>query len=191
MPRPDIRFCRLCGAATGRAIPPGEDRERAVCPACGYVDYVNPANVVGTIPVWGDDDGDAVLLCRRAIEPRRGRWTLPAGFLEHGETLDAGAARETWEEAGARIDMGPLFTVLDVVHAGQVHVFYRARLLDLDLAPGQETLEARVFPFEQIPWDELSFLTVRRTLELYLADRAAGTFGVHTEAIPWVPRLAP
>jgi len=188
MPRPDIRFCRLCGTPTEQRVPPGEDRERAVCPACGYVDYVNPTAVVGTVPVWGEDGG-AVLLCLRAIEPRRGRWTLPAGFLEYGETLAAGAERETREEAGARIELEGIYTVLDVVHAGQVHVFYRARLLDLDLDPGEETLEARVFPLAEIPWDELAFLTVRRTLECYLADRAAGIgFPVHTEAIPWVPR---
>lgn len=182
MPRPDIRFCRLCGTATTESIPPGEDRERAVCPECGYVDYVNPINVVGTVPVWGET-GEQILLCRRAIEPRKGYWTLPAGFLEYGETLIEGAVRETMEEAGARIDLGELFTVIDVAYVGQVHLFYRARMLDLDLAPGPETAETQLFGVDEIPWDEIAFHTVRRTLEHYLADRAAGTFAVHTGSI--------
>lgn len=182
MPRPDIRFCRLCGASTTAAIPPGEDRERAVCPECGYVDYVNPINVVGTVPVWGETS-EQILLCRRAIEPRKGYWTLPAGFLEYGETLIEGAVRETMEEAGARIELGELFTVIDVAYVGQVHLFYRARLLDLDLAPGPETAETQLFGVDEIPWDEIAFHTVRRTLEHYLADRAAGTFAVHTGSI--------
>ncbi|MEI2775109.1 MAG: NUDIX hydrolase [Tetrasphaera sp.] len=182
MPRPEIRFCRLCGTATAASIPPGEDRERAVCPDCGYVDYVNPINVVGTIPVWGQA-GEQVLLCRRAIEPRKGYWTVPAGFLEFGESLPDGAIRETREEAGARIELGELFSVIDVVHVGQVHLFYRARLLDLDLEPGLETIENWVVEFDRIPWDEIAFPTVRRTLEHYVADRAAGAFTVHTETI--------
>jgi ADP-ribose pyrophosphatase YjhB (NUDIX family) len=135
VPYPDIAFCRLCGSPSDRRVPPGEDRERSVCRACGYVDYVNPTNVVGTVPTWGPD-GDHVLLCLRAIEPRKGFWTLPAGFLEYGETLADGAARETREEAGAQIELDGLFTVLDVVQAGQVHVFYRARMLRPDLDPG-------------------------------------------------------
>lgn len=141
--------------------------------------YVNPRPVVGTIPVWGDQ----VLLCRRAIEPRYGLWTLPAGFMEVGETLAAGAERETTEEAGARVAMGPLFTLLDVPHAEQIHAFYRADLLDLDLAPGEETLEARLFTEAEIPWEELAFRTVSTTLRLFFADRARGSFGLHTQEI--------
>ncbi len=183
MPGPDIKFCRLCGSPSDRRVPHGEDRERPVCRACGYVDYVNPTNVVGTVPVWGAD-GDHVLLCLRAIEPRKGFWTLPAGFLEVGETLAEGAARETREEAGARIELDGLFTVLDVVHARQVHVFYRARMLDDSLDPGPETAEARIVSLDEIPWDDLAFATVRWTLERYLEDRASGRFGVHTGTIP-------
>lgn len=187
---PEIRFCRLCGTATEQRIPPLEDRPRAVCPNCGYVDYVNPINVVGTVPVWwgngarhgaeGGEQTPLILLCRRAIEPRRGFWTLPAGFLETGETLAEGAVRETWEEAGARIDLEGLFSVLDVVHANQVHVFFRARLRDLDLDPGVETLENRLFPVAELPWEDLAFRTVRRTLQAWVEDRAGGTFGLHT-----------
>lgn len=159
-----------------------------MCPQCGYVDYVNPVNVVGTVPVWGghggtDWAGDQILLCRRAIEPRKGLWTLPAGFLEYGETLAEGAERETHEEAGARVELGPLYTVLDVTHVGQVHVYFLARLVDLDLQPGPETIENRLVAPAEIPWEELAFRTVRRTLRHYVQDCATGRFEVHTAAI--------
>lgn len=181
---PDIRFCRLCGSPVEQHIPPMEDRHRAVCPSCGYVDYVNPVNVVGTIPVWDEGgEGERILLCRRNIEPRLGYWTLPAGFLELGETIAEGAARETWEEAGGRVELLGLFSALDVVRAGQVHLFHRARLLDLDLAPGPETIENLLVPVEDIPWEDLAFRTVRRTLELWVADRAEGRFGMHAEQV--------
>lgn len=180
MAAPDIRFCRLCGTSTEQRIPPMEDRLRAVCPACGYVDYVNPVNVVGTVPVWWEDpERPRILLCLRNIEPRKGYWTLPAGFHETGETTAEGAARETWEEAGARVEMEGLFSVLDVIRAGQVHLFYRARLLDLDLTPGPETIENRLVTIEEIPWEEIAFRTVRQTLEHWVADFEAGSFGLH------------
>ena len=173
--RPKIRFCRVCGNSVEYLIPPDDNRERAVCPACGEIHYENPLNVVGTVPVWGDQ----VLLCRRAIEPRRGFWTLPAGFLELGESTSAGALRETDEEAGAHVDLGPLFTVLNVVRVGQVHLFYLATLRDTELAPGPETLEARLFRRDEVPWDEIAFRTVRETLLRYFEDRDNGEFGVH------------
>lgn len=193
-PHPDIRFCRRCGTATQQQVPPLEDRERAVCPSCAYIDYVNPINVVGTVPVWGPAGeglagadvrwaGEHVLLCRRAIEPRQGLWTLPAGFLEYGETIAEGAVRETLEEAGARIELGPLYTVLDVAHVGQVHLFFLARLVDLQLQPGPETTENRLFALEDIPWGELAFRTVARTLHHYVDDCAAGAFPVHTATV--------
>lgn len=181
MPYPDIRFCRLCGTATQQQIPPMEDRLRAVCPACGYVDYINPVNVVGTVPIWAHEDGEPrILLCLRNIEPRKGYWTLPAGFLEYGETTADGAARETLEEAGARVEIGDLFAAFDVVHAGQLHLFYRARLLDLDLAPGPETVENQLVTIDEIPWDELAFRTVRAALAEWVADYRRGSFGLHT-----------
>lgn len=182
MAYPDIRHCRLCGSATERRVPELEERERAVCPACGYIDYVNPNAVVGTIPVWWQEpDGrPRVLLCRRAIEPRRGWWTVPAGFQEWGESLQEGAVRETTEEAGARVEVEGLHSVLDVVHVGQTHVLYRARLLDLDLAPGPETLENALVPVDEIPWDELAFRTVERGLRAWVDDLRAGTWQVHT-----------
>jgi ADP-ribose pyrophosphatase YjhB (NUDIX family) len=174
-----IRHCRVCGSAVEYRIPDGDNRERAVCPACGEIHYENPINVVGTVPVWGDQ----VLLCRRNIEPRYGLWTLPAGFLELGETSAEGARRETDEEAGARIELEGLFTVLNVVRVAQVHFFYRARLLDTRFDPGPETIEARLFREDEIPWDELAFRTVRRTLQFYFDDRRHGSFGVHTDDI--------
>jgi ADP-ribose pyrophosphatase YjhB (NUDIX family) len=170
-----IQHCRVCGAAVAYQVPADDNRERAVCTACGEIHYVNPINVVGTVPVWGTQ----VLLCRRAIEPRHGKWTLPAGFMEMGETTSAGALRETVEEAGARVELQGLFTILDVVSAGQVHLFYRARMLDTTLDPGPETLEARLFQEHEVPWDELAFRTVRETLRLFFADRAAQSFSVH------------
>ena len=170
-----IRHCRRCGTAIERRTPPDDNRERAVCPACGEIHYENPLNVVGTVPVWGEQ----VLLCRRAIEPRHGFWTLPAGFMELGESTAEGAARETDEEAGARIELQGLFTVLNVVRVGQVHLFYRARLLATHFAPGSETLEARLFHEHEVPWDELAFRTVRQTLEHFFDDRRRGQFGIH------------
>ncbi len=170
-----IKHCRVCGTGVSYRVPADDNRERAVCTACSEIHYENPINVVGTVPVWGEQ----VLLCRRNIEPRYGFWTLPAGFLEMGESTAAGAERETVEEAGARIELQELFTVLNVVRAGQLHLFYRARMLDTTLAPGPETIEARLFREDEVPWDELAFRTVRLTLEHYFADRRRGTFAVH------------
>jgi ADP-ribose pyrophosphatase YjhB (NUDIX family) len=178
-PERTIRFCRACGAPTQYRMPPDDNRERAICTACGTIHYENPLNVVGTLPVWQDQ----VLLCRRNIEPRFGLWTLPAGFMELGETAPQGALRETDEEAGAHVELEGLFTVLSVPRVGQVHLFYRARMLDTHLAPGPETIEARLFREDEIPWDELAFRTVRETLTLYFADRQKGQFGVHTADI--------
>lgn len=165
----------MCGTPVEHRIPPDDNRERAVCPACDHIQYVNPLNVVGTLPVWQDQ----VLLCRRNIEPRKGYWTLPAGFMELGETTEEGAMRETDEEAGAHIELQGLYCLLNVVHAGQVHLFYRARLLDTEFNPGPETIEAQLFRQDEIPWADLAFRTVKLTLEHYFADREKGQFGVH------------
>lgn len=181
--RSKIRHCRACGVAVQHLIPADDNRERAVCPACGTIHYENPLNVVGTVPTWGDDQ---VLLCRRNIEPRRGLWTLPAGFLELGETTAEGALRETVEEAGAQIELGPLFTVLNVTMAGQLHLFYLATLLSTRFDPGPETIEVQLFREHEVPWDEIAFRTVRTTLRHYFADRRRGRFGhegVHCEDI--------
>ena len=169
------RHCKRCGSPVEYRIPADDNRERATCTACGSVFYENPLNVVGTVPAWGDQ----VLLCKRNIEPRYGLWTLPAGFLELGETTEAGALRETDEEAGARVELLGLFTVLNVVRVGQVHLFYRARLLDTRFAPGFETIEARLFGEAEVPWDELAFRTVRETLRHWFEDHRRGQFALH------------
>lgn len=180
MLRSPIKHCRNCGAAVVYRIPDdGDTRERAVCPACDTIHYENPLNVVGTVPYWGE----RVLLCKRNIEPRWGKWTLPAGFMELGETTAEGAARETVEEAGARIEMEDLFTVLSVPRVGQVHLFYRARLLSAEFDPGHETIEAQLFGEDEIPWEEIAFRTVRETLLCYFADRRTGRFDVHNLVI--------
>ncbi len=177
MLRSPIKHCRNCGVAVVYRVPDdGDTKERAVCPSCATIHYENPLNVVGTVPYWGDK----ILLCKRNIEPRYGKWTLPAGFLELGETTAQGAVRETEEEAGARLELEGLFTVINVARVGQVHMFYRARLLSEQFDPGYETLEARLYAEHEIPWDEIAFRTVKETLERFLADRRAGQFGMHT-----------
>lgn len=174
---PTIRFCNRCGHAVHHAIPSdGDTRIRAICGACHTVHYQNPLNVVGTIPVT--DDG-RILLCKRNIEPRMGKWTLPAGFMELGETLSQGAARETNEEAGADIEMGRLFCIISVPKVGQVHVFYCARLRSEIFNPGHETQEVRLFVPDEIPWDTLAFHTISITLRRYLQDCQAQPAQVH------------
>ncbi|MFY7905363.1 MAG: NUDIX hydrolase [Burkholderiaceae bacterium] len=176
MPAPTIRHCKRCGSAVAYRVPDdGDTRERAVCTVCQTIHYENPLNVVGTVPVWQDQ----VLLCKRNIEPRWGKWTLPAGFMELGETTSQGAARETIEESGAQFEMGALFTVMSVPRVGQVHLYYRAQLTSSRFAPGHETLEARLFHEEEIPWEELAFRTVRETLMRYFEDRRRGHFDTH------------
>ena len=172
-----MKFCSNCGAAVVRRVPPGDTLPRWVCDECGVVHYRNPLLVVGSIP---ERDG-RILLCRRAIEPRYGYWTLPAGFMENDETAGQGALRETMEEAGARIELGEPFSLISVPHVNQVHLFYRARLVDLDFRPGEETLEVAMYEEAQIPWKDIAFRTVGLTLKLWFADRAKGSFGFHAQ----------
>ncbi|WP_137891549.1 NUDIX hydrolase [Ramlibacter sp. 2FC] len=176
MLRTPIKHCRNCGTAVTYRVPDdGDTKERAICTRCQTIHYENPLNVVGTLPYLGD----RVLLCKRNIEPRWGKWTLPAGFMELGETTREGAARETEEEAGASFEMESLFTVMSVPRVGQVHLFYRARLLSAQFNPGHETLEARLFDEDEIPWDDIAFRTVKETLEHFFEDRRRGQFAVH------------
>lgn len=177
MLRSPIKHCRNCGTAVVYRVPDdGDTKDRAVCEACGTIHYENPLNVVGTIPLWEDK----VLLCLRNIEPRKGKWTLPAGFMELGETTAQGAARETDEEAGAQFELQGLFSILNVARVGQVHMFYRARLTSAQFKPGFETVEAKLFAEDEIPWDEIAFRTVKETLERFFADRRAGSYSIHT-----------
>ena len=174
-----MKFCSECGHPVALAIPEGDNRPRHVCAQCGTIHYQNPKMVIGTIPVWEHEGQLQVLLCRRAIEPRYGYWTLPAGFMENGETTSEAAARETDEEAGANIELGSLFALLNVAHVHQVHMFYLASLRNLEFHPGEESLEVQMFSERDIPWDELAFPTIRKTLELFFADRVKMREGGH------------
>lgn len=176
---PAINFCSACGAPVVVRVPAGDSLPRHVCDRCNAIHYRNPKLVVGTLPAWQD----RILLCKRAIEPRHGKWTLPAGFMENDETVPAAAVRETVEESGAHIEIGDLYTLISVPHISQVHVIYRAQLLDLEFAPGEETLEVALFREEEIPWDEIAFRTIALTLKHYFADRRAGRFDFHAGEI--------
>jgi ADP-ribose pyrophosphatase YjhB (NUDIX family) len=162
-----------------RRVPPGDSLQRWVCDQCGEIHYQNPKLVVGTIPEF---EG-RLLLCRRAIEPRYGYWTLPAGFMENDESTGQAAARETLEEAGARVELGAPFSLISVPHVNQVHLFYRARLHDLDFRPGEETLEVALYEEAAVPWQDVAFRTVALTLRHWFADRRKGDFGFHAEDI--------
>ena len=169
-------FCNNCGHAVEHRVPEGDHLPRAICPACQHVQYFNPRVIVGVIPEW--EDG-RILLCRRAIEPRHGLWTLPAGFMENGETTGEAAIRETLEEANARIAIGELYSMYNLPYINQVYLLFRAKLLDLDFSPGAESLEVDLFEEKNIPWDELAFRPVHFTLQRYFDDRKAGSFPFH------------
>jgi len=182
-----MKFCSECAAPVSLLIPAGDNRPRYVCASCSAIHYQNPKMVLGSIPVWERDGELKILLCKRAIEPRYGYWTLPAGFMENNETTAEAAIRETQEEAGANIELGKLFTLLNVARVHQVHMFYLATLVDLDFAPGEESLDVQMFSEAEIPWDDLAFPTIRTTLELFFADRVkmreGGGYGFHTQDI--------
>ena len=170
-----MNYCSHCGARVELRVPEGDTLPRHVCTSCGTVHYENPKMVVGCIPEWEN----RILLCRRAIEPRRGLWTLPAGFMENAETTAEGAQRETLEEANARVEILGLYALFNIPHINQVYMLFRARLLDLDFSAGAESLETRLFEENEIPWEEIAFVTVRRTLRHYFDDRRRGEFQFH------------
>lgn len=174
-----MKFCSNCASPVVRRVPPGDNLPRWVCDHCGEIHYQNPRMVIGAIP---EHDG-RLLLCRRAIEPRYGYWTLPAGFMENEETTAQAAIRETLEEAGARIELGEPFSMISVPYVNQVHLFYRARLVDLDFKAGEESLEVALYDEARIPWKEVAFRTVAATLRHWFADRGRGAFGFHAEDI--------
>lgn len=174
-----MKFCSNCGSPVTLKIPDGDNLPRHVCDACHTIHYQNPRMIVGCIPEWED----RILLCRRAIEPRYGLWTVPAGFMENGETIAGGAARETLEEANARVEVGPLYALYNLPHVNQVYLLFRARLVDLDFHAGAETLETRLLTESEVPWDGLAFATVRNTLRHYYSDRKAGEFRFHMGTI--------
>jgi len=174
-----MKFCSACGQPVEFRIPEGDTLPRHVCPACGTVHYVNPRIVVGCVP----EAGSRILLCRRAIDPRYGYWTLPAGFMENGETLAQGAARETQEEALAQVEVRDLLAIVDVTHARQVHMMFRATLLNGRYGVGHESLEVELFEPRDIPWDQIAFPSVRFALERLLADREAGVERLHVTTL--------
>ncbi|NCW46058.1 MAG: NUDIX domain-containing protein [Gemmatimonadaceae bacterium] len=183
-----MKFCSHCGQPVALKIPAGDTLPRHVCDACDTIHYQNPRMVVGCIAEWED----RILLCKRAIHPRLGFWTVPAGFMENGETTQAGAARETLEEANARVDDLSLYALYNIPHINQVYILFRARLLDLDFHPGTESLETKLVAEADIPWNELAFATVRDTLRHYYSDRRKGQYGVHLGTIePMGDRIAP
>lgn len=174
-----MKFCSACGASVDYKMPEGDTRERAVCGTCGTIHYQNPKIIAGTLPIWGDQ----VLLCKRAIEPRKGYWTLPAGFMENRETAEIGAARETMEEANASVENASLYTVFSLPHISQVYMFFKADLIGPTFSSGSESLDVALFSEKDIPWDELAFPVINQTLKHYFADRAEPTsaFPVHYE----------
>jgi ADP-ribose pyrophosphatase YjhB (NUDIX family) len=162
-----MKFCSECAKPISLLVPAGDNRQRYVCLHCDIVHYQNPRIVAGTLPTYQDQ----VLLCKRAIEPRKGYWTLPAGFMENGETTEEGALRETLEEANARIQHPHLYTMIAVPHISQVHIFFQGELADLDFSSGPESLEVQLFDEADIPWKELAFPTTSTTLRRYFSDR--------------------
>jgi ADP-ribose pyrophosphatase YjhB (NUDIX family) len=190
-----MKICSECAHPVALLIPEGDNRPRYVCAQCETIHYHNPKLVVGSIPVWDKDGELRVLLCKRAIEPRHGYWTLPAGFMENSETTAEAAVRETEEEAGADIEIGDLFSLLNVAQVHQVHLFYLARLRSLDYKAGIESLEVKLFAEHEIPWEDLAFPTIRKTLELFFADcvkvrETGGPFGFHTHDITRPMRIS-
>ncbi len=171
-----MKYCCFCSSELIYKIPNDDNRHRYICKDCDTVHYQNPKIVAGCIPVWEEQ----ILLCKRAIEPRFGYWTLPAGFMELGETSLEAGMRETLEEANARVEVQDLFAVFNLLHVDQVYLMFRSRLIDLEYSPGAESQAVLLFKEEDIPWDELAFTTVRETLKLYLSDRSQGKFRLHT-----------
>lgn len=170
-----MNYCTQCGTHVELRIPEGDSHLRHVCPQCGEIHYQNPKVIVGCIAEWEQ----RILLCRRAIEPCYGLWTLPAGFMENGESTTQAALRETYEEACARVSIEGLFALINIPHISQVHLFYRARLLDTNFGAGEESLETQLFSEDKIPWHELAFSSVDQCLKAYFGDRRTGRFEFH------------
>lgn len=183
-----MKFCSECGSSRLEwRVPEGDTAPRDVCSACGTIHYRNPKIVVGCLATLDN----AVLLCRRAIEPRLGLWTLPAGFMENGESLEAGAMRETLEEANARVDVGELYAVISLPQISQVYMMFRSRLLDRDFGPGPESLEVRLFREDEIPWERIAFRTIARTLRRFFLDRRDGAFPLRVSTLERRVRATP
>ena len=170
-----MKFCSNCGNSLSFCTPPGDDRPRHLCDSCGTIHYQNPLMVVGCIP----EVEDKILLCRRSIEPCSGKWTLPAGYLENGETVSAGAAREAYEEAYANVEIIAPYAMYNISYVNQVYLMFRARLVGNDFMPGTESSDVRLFAEEEIPWNEIAFTVIKKTLQQYFKDRMMGEFPFH------------
>jgi len=169
-----MKYCSLCGSELRVGVPQGDNRPRHICDQCSTVHYANPKVVAGCIAHWENK----VLMCLRAIEPRYGLWTVPAGFMENGETTYQAAIRETLEEANARVEIEDLYVTVNLPHINQVYMLFRGRLQDLDFSPGDESLEVALMDEHEMPWQQMAFPTVSEALKLYFADRAHGSFPV-------------
>ena len=174
-----MKFCSQCGESVTQRIPEGDNRIRYVCDRCETIHYQNPNIVAGCIPVYGDQ----ILLCKRAIEPRYGMWTLPAGYMENEETVEQAALRESVEEANANVRLEQLYSVFSLPHANQVYMMYRATLLDENFSPGSESLEVRLFSEHEIPWDQLAFRTIDYTLKYFFEDRKKNKFELRSHSV--------
>ena len=175
-----MKFCSLCGAPVTQKIPAGDNLPRHVCIQCEVIHYHNPKIVAGCIPEWEDH----ILLCRRAIEPRLGLWTFPAGFMEIGESTEQAAIRETKEEAEADVEITSLYAVLSLPHIGQVYLVFRGRMVSPVFKAGSESLEVRLFPLSAIPWDDIAFPVVKDALLRYVDDVGRGEFQLHLDSLP-------
>ena len=174
-----MNFCTNCGGTTAEKIPLGDHQVRRVCTQCSYIHYVNPKVICGALALWENK----VLLCRRAIEPRYGLWTLPAGYMELFETMEQGAARETREEAEAEVEIQQLYCMYNIPRIGQIYVLFKADLIEGKFGAGEETIESRLLAEDEIPWNDLAFPSVERTLRHYFADRKTGNFSNHLETL--------
>lgn len=180
-----MKFCSECGNPVVHQIPDGDNLPRHICEQCDLIHYQNPKIVAGCLPVWNDQ----VLLCKRAIEPCLGLWTLPAGFMENQESLEEAALRESREEANANLELQNLYSVISLPHINQVYILYRAKLLDLDFYAGPESLDVQLFNEDEIPWDFLAFKTIDKTLRRFFEDRKTGQFDVYNSVISKRNRL--
>lgn len=174
----EIKFCSRCGGIMKQGVPDDDDHMRAICTQCDFIHYLNPKMVVGCIPQWGDQ----VLMCRRNIEPGKGKWTLPAGYLENGETVEEGAARETLEETRARVKITDPCRLFNIPHVNQMYLMFRAELLSKEFGPTSESTHVNLFSKENIPWDDIAFSVIRKTLEDFFKDKKhlPGSFEIKT-----------
>lgn len=175
----NMDFCGNCGHKTTEKIPLGDHQLRRVCTECGHIHYVNPKVICGALALWDNK----VLLCRRAIEPRYGLWTLPAGYMELFETMEQGAARETREEAQAEVEIEQLYCMYNIPRIGQIYVLFKAQLINGSFGAGEESIECRLFEEHEIPWTELAFPSVEQTLKHYFSDRKTNQFVTHLETL--------